>query len=77
MASTEQQRCALTYKLFIFQCINCYFSLLYIAFLKPYGISLFGVQMDNGTHRTFTYHADPGVQVGERVRLQDGGLAPA
>jgi len=35
------------------------------------------VQMDNGTHRTFTYHADPGVQVGERVRLQDGGLAPA
>ncbi|MDF3835917.1 glycine zipper 2TM domain-containing protein, partial [Cupriavidus basilensis] len=32
------------------------------------------VQMDNGNYRTFTYHADPGVQVGDRVHLQNGGL---
>ncbi|GAB7546509.1 glycine zipper 2TM domain-containing protein [Cupriavidus ulmosensis] len=32
------------------------------------------VQMDNGSHRTFTYQADPGVQVGERVHMQDGQL---
>ena len=43
LAETHKEQ--LTYKLFIFQCINCYFSLLYIAFLKPYGITLFGVQM--------------------------------
>ncbi|NUA25651.1 glycine zipper 2TM domain-containing protein [Cupriavidus basilensis] len=35
------------------------------------------VQMDNGNYRTFTYHADPGVQVGQRVRLQDGVLVTA
>ncbi|MGO4579250.1 glycine zipper 2TM domain-containing protein [Cupriavidus sp. 2TAF22] len=35
------------------------------------------VQMDNGTHRTFTYHAAPDFEVGERVRLQDGGLVAA
>ncbi|MDF3885295.1 glycine zipper 2TM domain-containing protein, partial [Cupriavidus basilensis] len=35
------------------------------------------VQMDNGSYRTFTYHADPGVQVGQRVRLQDGVLVTA
>ena len=33
----------LTYKLFLFQCINCYFSLFFLAFLKPYGVRLFGV----------------------------------
>ena len=38
-------RLHLTYKLFAFQCLNCYFSLLYIAFLKPFGIQLFGIQM--------------------------------
>ena len=32
------------------------------------------VQMDNGSHRTFTYQADPGVQIGERVHMQDGHL---
>lgn len=32
------------------------------------------VQMDNGSHRTFTYQADPGVQIGERVHMQDGQL---
>ncbi|KAJ1623746.1 calcium-activated chloride channel-domain-containing protein [Pavlovales sp. CCMP2436] len=31
---------ALVYKMFIFQFINCYFSLFYIAFVKPYGVSL-------------------------------------
>ena len=35
----------LTYKLFIFQCINCYFTLLYTAFFKPFGVQLFGVDM--------------------------------
>ena len=35
----------LTYKLFIFQCINCYFTLLYTAFFKPFGVRLFGVDM--------------------------------
>jgi outer membrane lipoprotein SlyB len=35
------------------------------------------VRMDNGSYRTFTYHADPGVQVGQRVRLQDGVLVTA
>ena len=35
----------LTYKLFIFQCINCYFMLFYTAFLHPFGIQLFGIDM--------------------------------
>ena len=35
---TPRYRKMLTYKLFIFQCINCYFNLAYTAFLKPFGI---------------------------------------
>ena len=35
----------LTYKLFIFQCINCYFTLIFTAFFKPFGIRLFGLDM--------------------------------
>ena len=35
----------LTYKLFIFQCINCYFTLLYTAFFKPFGVKIFGLDM--------------------------------
>ena len=35
----------LTYLLFGFQCINSYFSLWYIAFLKPFGIRIFGIEM--------------------------------
>ena len=41
----ERYRAKLTYKLFVFQCINCYFSLFYIAFLKPFGIQLFGIEL--------------------------------
>lgn len=36
----------LTTKLFVFQCINCYFSMIYIAFLKPYGITVLGVALE-------------------------------
>lgn len=32
------------------------------------------VRMDDGTQRTFTYQSAPGVQVGERVRMQNGEL---
>ena len=35
----------LTYKLFVFQCINSYFSLFFIAFLKPFGVQLFGIDV--------------------------------
>lgn len=35
---------ALTYKIFIFQFFNCYFSLFYIAFVKPYGVTLLYVE---------------------------------
>ena len=31
---------ALVYKMFIFQFINCYFSLFFIAFVKPYGVTV-------------------------------------
>lgn len=32
------------------------------------------VRMDDGTHRSFTYHEQPGVQVGQRVHLERGVL---
>jgi len=32
------------------------------------------VRMDDGSHRTFTYHSAPGVQPGERVHLENGVL---
>jgi outer membrane lipoprotein SlyB len=32
------------------------------------------VKMDDGSHRTFTYQSAPGVQVGERVHLENGAL---
>ena len=35
----RDHRRGLVYKLFIFQFINCYFSLFYIAFIKPYGVA--------------------------------------
>jgi hypothetical protein len=38
---------ALVYKMFIFQFINCYFSLFYIAFVKPYRTrGIFGEQQE-------------------------------
>ena len=41
----ERMRENLTYKLFIFQCINCYFMLAYTAFGHPFGVRLFGIDM--------------------------------
>ena len=35
-------RDALVYKLFAFQCINCYNQLFYTAFVRSKGIELFG-----------------------------------
>lgn len=32
------------------------------------------VKMDDGTHRTFTYEREPGVQVGQRVHMERGVL---
>ena len=45
----------LTIKLFTFQCINCYFQPIYICFLKPFGIRLFGIEL----HRCYTESARP------------------
>ncbi|WP_019448558.1 glycine zipper 2TM domain-containing protein [Cupriavidus sp. BIS7] len=38
---------------------------------KSYRVS---VQMDDGSHRTFTYQNAPGVEVGQRVHLEHGAL---
>ncbi|KAI3596348.1 Outer membrane lipoprotein [Cupriavidus necator H850] len=32
------------------------------------------VRMDDGSHRSFTYEQNPGVQVGQRVHLENGAL---
>jgi len=38
---------------------------------KTYRVS---VQMDDGSHRTFTYQNPPGVEVGQRVHMEHGAL---
>ena len=42
---TMVMREQLTYKLFVFQCINCYFMISFAAFFHPTGAQLFGVDV--------------------------------
>ena len=42
---TDRMRENLTYKLFIFQCINCYFMLFFLAFFHPSGALVFGYDL--------------------------------
>jgi len=42
---TMRMRENLTYKLFIFQCINCYFMLIFAAFFLPTGAPVFGINL--------------------------------